>query len=160
MHNPNPRPIVGIWIKWAMITWSEKYSNGAWVVDDYTTAKKILASNQFSTQRAGRWLNSSVNDSLEDDLKIFKGLLRQSVVFLDGSRHQKIQSTLIQKIKHVESNESQERLNAIVLETVEQLQNNPCNLIADLAKIIHARSIAYLMGIDPNQKDVFRWCNP
>ena len=107
-----------------MITWSKKYSNGAWVVDDYVTAKAILASDQFSVQRAGRWLNTSANDGLEDDLRIFKSLLRQSVVFLDGSKHQKIRSLLIQKIKHAMSNEFQGKLDAIVLDAIEQLQNN------------------------------------
>ena len=140
-----------------MITWSKKYSNGAWVIDDYVTAKAILASDQFSVQRAGRWLNTSANDGLEDDLRIFKSLLRQSVVFLDGSKHQKIRSLLIQKIKHAMSNEFQGKLDAIALDAIEQLQNKPSNLISGLAKIVPARSIAYLIGIDPNNEEVFRW---
>ena len=142
-----------------MITWSKKYSNGAWVVDDFATAKEILASDQFSVQRAGRWLNTSVNDGLEDDLRIFKSLLRQSVVFLDGSKHKKIRSLLIQKIKNAVSNGFQSKLDAIVLDAVEQLQNKPSNLISDLAKIIPARSISYLIGIDQKNEEVFRWCD-
>ena len=82
-----------------MITWSKKYSNGAWVVDDFATAKEILASDQFSVQRAGRWLNTSVNDGLEDDLRIFKSLLRQSVVFLDGSKHKKFDHSSFKKLR-------------------------------------------------------------
>ena len=142
-----------------MITWSKKYSNGAWVVDDFATAKEILASDQFSVQRAGRWLNTSVNDGLEDDLRIFKSLLRQSVVFLDGSKHKKIRSLLIQKIKNAVSNGFQSKLDAIVLDAVEQLQNKPSNLISDLAKIIPAKSISYLIGIDQKNEEVFRWCD-
>ncbi len=142
-----------------MIAWSKKYSNGAWVVDDFATAKEILASDQFSAQRAGRWLNTSVNDGLEDDLRIFKSLLRQSVVFLGGSKHKKIRSLLIQKIKNAMSDGFQKKLDAIVLDAVEQLQNKPSNLISDLAKIIPARSISYLMGIDQKNEEVFRWCD-
>lgn len=142
-----------------MIAWSKKYSNGAWVVDDFATAKEILASDQFSVQRAGRWLNTSVNDGLEDDLRIFKSLLRQSVVFLDGSKHKKIRSLLIQKIKNAVSNGFQSKLDAIVLDAMEQLQNKPSNLISDLAKIIPARSISYLIGIDQKNEEVFRWCD-
>ena len=87
-----------------MIKWSKKYSNGSWVVDDYATAKEILGSDQFSVQRAGRWLNTSANNGLGNDLRILKSLLRQSIVFLDGSKHQKIRLLLIQKIKQAEKN--------------------------------------------------------
>jgi len=55
------------------------------------------------------------------------------------------------------SNEFQKKLDAIVLDAMEQLQNKPSNLISDLAKIVPARSIAYLIGIDPNNDEVFRW---
>ena len=55
------------------------------------------------------------------------------------------------------SNEFQGELDAIVLDAIEKLQNKPSNLIPDLAKIVPARSIAYLIGIDPNNEEVFRW---
>jgi len=140
-----------------MIKWSKKYSNGSWVVDDYATAKEILGSDQFSVQRAGRWLNTSANNGLGNDLRILKSLLRQSIVFLDGSKHQKIRLLLIQKIKQAASNDFQSKLDEIVQNAVGQLQNRPSNLISDLAKIIPARSIAYLMGVDPSNEDVYRW---
>ena len=140
-----------------MITWSTKYSNGAWVVDDYLAAKEILASDQFSVQRAGRWLNTSAGDDLDGDLRIFKSLLRQSVVFLDGSKHQKIRSLLIQKIRNAINNEFQSKLDHIVGHAIGGLAGKSSNLITDLAKVVPAQSIAYLIGIDPDCKDIYRW---
>lgn len=140
-----------------MITWSTKYSNGAWVVDDYRTAKLILASDQFSAQRAGRWLNTSAKDGIGDEFRLFKGLLRQSVVFLDGDKHQKIRSLLIQKIRHAVCGEFQDKLEVIVEEAICPLQNKSVDLIACLAQVVPASAIAHLIGINPGNQEIHRW---
>jgi cytochrome P450 len=142
-----------------MIEWSHQYSNGAWVVNDYQTAKHILSSELFSCQRAGRWINTSAKDCPNDDLTVLKGLLRQSVVFMDGAKHQRIRSLLIQIIKKSVANQFEVKLTQIVDSTINSILNHPCDLISDLAKVVPAKSIAYLMGINPKRKDLYRWCD-
>lgn len=142
-----------------MIEWSHQYSNGAWVVNDYHTAKHILSSELYSCQRAGRWINTSAKDCPNDDLRIFKGLLRQSVVFMDGIKHQKIRSLLIKNIRGSVSNQFEVKLAKIVDSTLSGIFNRPCDLITEVAKAIPAQSIAYLMGINPKHEDLYRWCD-
>jgi len=60
--------------------WSTKFSNGAWVVDDFATAKWILINPHFSTQRANRWLRSCELAGEQPSLRPFKALFNESVV--------------------------------------------------------------------------------
>lgn len=142
-----------------MISWSTQYSNGAWVVSDYATAKEILLSDQFSVQRAGRWVNTSSKDGLGDEFRMFKGLLRQSVVFLDGNKHRQIRALLIQKIRHAVNADFQTKLDLIVQEVIDSLRNNSSDLIRSLAKIVPIRSISHLIGINPSNQKVYCWCD-
>lgn len=142
-----------------MITWSRQYSNGAWMVDDYHSAKKILSHDSFSCQRAGRWVNTSAKKLPNRDLKVLKFLLRQSVAFIDGQKHRQLRSLLIRVIKDSLSNNFEAYLTKIVDSSINSILDKPCDVIENLAKIVPAKSIAYLMGVDPQQADLSRWCD-
>lgn len=142
-----------------MIEWSDRYSNGAWVINDYSTARYVLSSKSLSCERAGRWINTSSKDCPDDDLRIIKGLLRQSVIFMDGTKHQQIRSLLIQQIKRSVSNQFEAKLNQIVDGVLSDIFNRPCDLIADLAKVVPAQSIAFLLGINPRLENLYCWCD-
>lgn len=141
-----------------MIEWSNKYSNGAWVVDDYATAKVILSSSSFSVQRGGRWINTSAKKIVNEDLGPFKLLLKQSVVFLDGEKHRKIRSLLIRKIRDAVSDGFIDEVDHIVDETFRQIKKNiEFNFIDSIARVIPAKSVACLMGIHANNEDLYHW---
>ena len=132
--------------------WSTKFSNGAWVVDDYATAKWALTNPHLSAQRANRWLRSCELAGEEPSLRPFKALFNESVVFLEGEKHRRMRKILITHLRSAMSGNFEARLGTIADDVITAAINKQqIDVVKDIAQQIPLLSICDLLGIDiPN----------
>ena len=140
--------------------WSTKFSNGAWVVDDYATAKWALTNPHLSAQRANRWLRRCELAGQRPSLRPFKVLFNESVVFLEGAKHQQMRKILITHLRLAMSGNFDARLGTIVDDVITAaIDRRQIDVIKDIAQSIPLLSICDLLGIDiPNKVEFFDWC--
>lgn len=140
--------------------WSTKFSGGAWVVDDYATAKWALTNPHLSAQRANRWLRSCELAGEQPSLRPFKALFNESVVFLEGEKHQRMRKILITHLRSAMSGHFEARLSAIADSVITTAINKQqVDAVKDIAQQIPLLSICDLLGIDiPNTVEFFDWC--
>ena len=140
--------------------WSTKYSDGAWVIDDYSTSKWALTNSHFSAHRASRWLTTAESAQAQKTLRPFKVLLSESVVFLEGDRHKALRKILVESLRTAMNGDFEDRLRLMVANVIHAaLEKQAVDVVKEVAQLIPTISIFDLLGINPANKEEFlAWC--
>ena len=166
----NPYPNYEILRDAGPLHWSSEFCGGAWLVTGYDDVLAILRDPRFSTQRASRWINSSVSKSgsvlaREDfaELGVFKRIFARSLMFLNGAHHSRIRKVMQAGFKPAALQAAAPRIQDLIKEKTGNLKSalqagGSVDFMGEFARPLPAMVIASLLGIDgAREKEFIAW---
>ena len=166
----NPYPHYELLRAAGPIHWSTEFCGGAWLLTGYDDVLAVLRDPRFSTQRASRWINSSVSNrgtalSREDlgELGVFKRIFARSLMFLNGAHHRRLRKVMQAGFRPAALEAAAPRIKELVAELTSHLKadlldGRTVDFMDDFARPLPAVVIGGLLGIDRTaEKEFITW---
>lgn len=163
----NPYPIYEQLRAAGPLQWSDEFCGGAWMLTQYDDVLNVLRDPRCSTQRASRWINSSISQhhatpALQAELaelKEFKRIFARSLMFMNGSQHARLRKVMNAGFKPAMLQSIKPRIQTLVADIVARLEpqqgTREIDFIHEFARPLPARVIACMLGVDTADEDQF-----
>jgi cytochrome P450 len=147
--------------------WNEAFCGGAWLLTNYDDVLGVLRDARFSTQRASRWINSSLGDNGRApcraelvELGEFKRIFARSLLFLNGGHHARTRKLMQAGFKPACLQAAAPRIRDLMHGAVARMesalrQGETVDFIGEFARPLPAQVIASLLGIDSEMETSF-----
>jgi len=135
--------------------WSDEFCGGAWLLPNYADVVQVLRDPRFSTQRGGRWINSS-GPGAQAELRELKRIFARSLMFLNGAHHARLRKVMNAGFKPASLQALAPRIQALVTQLLAPLGAAPeLDFMRAVARPLPALVIAGMLDIDPADQDMF-----